>query len=164
VFDHARTLEREIEIRFHRIEPDILAALRRVTDNATVFVTRRHENTSHYYRSQIIQNARNHYNYFADTSSYRSWVCLNMNWQRRAKLVFTVHGMGSPFSGTLVCAPFIEFRDTDDDGQDRDTVIPVAEEAFVFFYNETEQEVLNRFREWREHVLVIALRELTTNL
>ena len=78
--------------------------------------------------------------------------------------MFTFHGIGTPFSGSLVCAPFLELRDTDDDGQTRDTLIPVADEAFVFFYSETQPEVLARFREWRERVLVIALRELTANL
>ena len=87
-----------------------------------------------------------------------------MVWQRKAKLVFAFHGIGRPFSGSLVCAPFLEFRDKDDEGHTDTAVVPVAEEAFVFFYNETEKRAPERFRPWRERVLMVALRELSKNL
>lgn len=76
--------------------------------------------------------------------------------------------MGSPFNGSLVCAPFLEFIDADkDEGESitkHTTFIPVADEAFVFFYNEQEQELLKRFAPWRERVLTVALQELSQNL
>jgi hypothetical protein len=118
----------------------------------------------HFYRSQIIYNAKYNLKYFADTTDYRSWVSLNMVWARKARLVFAFHGIGRPFSGSLVCAPFLEFRDTDEEGHVDTAVVPVAEEAFVFFYNESETRALQRFKPWRERVLVVALRELSQNL
>ena len=87
-----------------------------------------------------------------------------MIWERRARLVFTIHGIGRPFSGSLICAPFLEFRDLDDDGQARFTLVPVAEEGFVFFFNETKDRVLDRFQPWCENVLKVALKELTQSL
>ena len=164
VFNHAKALENDIKSRLDRVVPDIQSALERLGEHANVFITRSNLSTDHYYRHQIVENAKNHFGYFADTNSYRSWVCLNMTWQRRAKLVFAFHGIGRPFSGSLTCAPFLEFRDTDDEGRTRESAVPVADEAFVFFYSETGQEVLRRYREWQERVLVIALRELTANL
>jgi Fic family protein len=164
VFDNAQALELELQTRLNAIAPDIATALKRVTAVATAFTSRSDEHTSHYYRSQIVENAKFHLGYFADTSDYRSWVSLNMNWQRRAKLVFAFHGIGRPFSGSLVCAPFLEFKDSDDEGQSRATLVPVAEEAFVFFYNETEANALSRFQPWLEHVLTVALQELSQNL
>ena len=107
-----------------------------------------------------MENARNHLNYFADTSSYRSWVTLNMSWERRARLVFPFHGIGRPFSGSLVCAPFLEFRDVEENEQTHSTVTPIASEAFVFFYNEDYDNILQRFEKWREKVLTVALKEL----
>jgi len=119
---------------------------------------------SHYFRSQIIENAKHHLGYYADTSDYRSWISLTLIWQRRAKLVFAFHGIGRPFSGSLVCAPFLDFRDADDEGQTRALFVPVADEAFVFFYYEIEQDALSRFQSWRERVLTVALKELSQNL
>jgi hypothetical protein len=85
-------------------------------------------------------------------------------WERKARLVFAFHGIGRPFNGSLVCAPCLEFRDTDEEGHVDTEVVPVAEEAFMFFYNETESRALERFGPWRERVLIVALRELSQNL
>ena len=164
VFDYADALQRDIDQRFTEIIPTIITALQRVTPSASVFMTRSDDFTSHYFRSQIIENAKYHLHYYADTSGYRTWVSLNMNWQRRAKLVFAFHGIGRPFSGSLVCAPFLEFRDADDEGQTRATLVPLADEPFVFFYNETEERAVSRFRPWRERILTIAVKELSQNL
>ena len=87
-----------------------------------------------------------------------------MNWSRRSLLVFAIHGIGKPFNGSLICAPFMEFRDTDEEGQVRSALVPVTEEGFVFFYNETKDRLMARFRPWREAVLKVALKELTQNL
>jgi hypothetical protein len=102
--------------------------------------------------------------YFVDTAEYRAWIALNMNWSRRARLVFAFHGIGKPFNGSLICAPFLEFRDTDEESQVRSALVPVAEEGFVFFYNEAQDRLLARFAPWREGVLKVALKELTQNL
>jgi Fic family protein len=164
VFKHAEALADDVVARLENITAGITTALQRVTSSGTAFITRSNESTDHYYRSQIIYNAKYHLNYFADTSDYRAWVCLNMVWERKARLVFAFHGIGRPFSGSLVCAPFLEFRDTDDEGHIDTAVIPVADEAFVFFYNETEARALERFKPWLERVLTVALRELSRNL
>jgi Fic family protein len=164
VFLHAEALAGDVVARLEDIAPGVTTALQRVASSGSAFITRSNEITDHYYRSQIIYNAKYHLKYFADTSVYRAWVCLNMVWERKARLVFAFHGIGRPFSGSLVCAPFLEFRDTDDEGHTDTAVIPVADEAFVFFYNETEARALERFRLWRERVLAVALSELSQNL
>lgn len=87
-----------------------------------------------------------------------------MRWSRRGELVFAIHGIGKPFNRSLICAPFLEFKDTDEDGQMRAALLPVAEEGFVFFYNEERDRLLLRFRPWRETVPKVALKELTQNL
>jgi hypothetical protein len=135
-----------------------------VSDGATAFVTESSSETDHYFRAQIIDNAKHHIGYFADTGEYRSWVALNMRWSRRGQLVFAIHGIGRPFNGSLICAPFLEFKDTDEEGQMRTALVPVTEEGFVFFYNEDRERLLSRFRPWRENVLKVALKELTQNL
>lgn len=164
VFDWARMLEGDLHHSLEEITPDIRAVIKKISGNGKAFITASKSNTNHYYRNQIIENAKNHLHYFADTSAYRSWVALNMIWERRAQLVFAFHGIGRPFNGSLTCAPFLEFQDTDEDGQARSTLVPVVEEGFVFFYNDTEDRLLARFRPWRDQVLKVALKELSQNL
>ncbi len=164
VFDLAHFIEEDLNSRLSAIEPSVAEALRRVTTKATAFVTRSNAQTDHYFRAQIIEIAKKHINYFADTSEYRSWIALNMRWSRRSQLVFAIHGIGKPFNGSLICAPFLEFKDTDEDSQTRSALVPVTEDGFVFFYNEEKDSLLARFRPWRETVLRVALKELTQNL
>jgi hypothetical protein len=164
VFDLAIIVEHDLRDRLTTITPTVATALQRVSDGATAFVTMSSSETNHYFRAQIIDNAKRHIGYFADTGEYRSWVALNMRWSRRGQLVFAIHGIGRPFNGSLICAPFLEFKDADEEGQLRAALVPVTEEGFVFFYNEDRERLLSRFRPWRENVLKVALKELTQNL
>lgn len=164
VFDLAHLIEDDIDTRLKGINAPVATALQRVANGATASVTRSSPETDHYFRAQIIDNAKHHLGYFADTGEYRSWVALNMRWSRRGQLVFAIHGIGKPFNGSLICAPFLEFKDTDEEGQMRAAMVPVAEEGFVFFYNEDKDRLLSRFTPWRENVIRVALKELTQNL
>jgi hypothetical protein len=74
-------------------------------------------------------------------------------------LVFSFHGIGHEFSGALVCAPFLDFRDTDEDSQNRSTMIPVAEEPFIFFHNDDEGKLHSRFAVWLDQVLKVAISQ-----
>jgi Fic family protein len=164
VFQHAEALESELVSYLETLVPGLHQVLLHISSRGSAFVNRSNSETSHFYRAQIIENAKHHLDYFADTSSYRSWISLNMVWERRARLVFAFHGIGRPFSGSLVCAPFLEFRDSDEDDQVQLTVIPVTEEAFVFFYNETLSRTRERFRAWRDKVVAVAIRQLGESL
>ena len=164
VFDLAGSLQDDLEVRLRSISTDVAGALRRVDDSATAAVRRSDENTSYYFRAQIIETAKSHVGYFADMSEYKAWIALDLRWLRRAQLVFSIHGIGKPFNGSLICAPFLEFKDTDEDNQTRASLVQVAEEGFVFFYNEDRDRLLTRFAPWRENVLEVALKELTQNL
>ncbi|MFB9985338.1 Fic family protein [Mesorhizobium kowhaii] len=164
VFILAEALEDDLDARLRAISPSVTTALQKVLQSGTAFVTRSSGGTDHYFRAQIIENAKFHLHYYADTAEYRSWIALNMNWSRRARLIFSFHGIGKPFNGSLICAPFLEFRDTDEESQVRSALVPVTEAGFVFFYNEAKDRLLARFAPWREGVLKVALKELIQNL
>ena len=167
VFNLASALEDDLEERLNKIAQDVLGSLNQIASGATVFVRRSEEKTGHFYRAQIVRIAKEHIDYYANTSEYRSWVSLNMRWSRRGRLVFAIHGAGRPFNGGLICAPFLEFKDyddTEDESQSNSTLIPVDEEGFIFFYNEDRDKLLARFRPWRENVLKVVIKELALNL
>ncbi|MBC6438703.1 MAG: Fic family protein [Rhodobacteraceae bacterium] len=164
VFDYAAAIEQDIKDRLNAITPELEGAVQQILDNAAVQVNRSDAETGHYFRAQIVDTAKNHLGYFANTRAYRAWVALNLKWSRRAKLVFAIHGIGRPFNGSLICAPSLEFKDLDEDGAPHTARVPLAEDGFVFFYTEAEDRILACFRPWREHVLTTALREVTQNL
>ena len=58
VFKLANVLESDLEDRLRAIAPDVEAALSRVLDAATAFVTRSAPETDYYFRAQIIENAK----------------------------------------------------------------------------------------------------------
>ena len=164
VFEIAAELESNLHDRLDSIAPDVRNALLRVSNSGAAWVNAKEDETGHYYRAQIIENANKYLHYFVNFSEFRSWVTLNMRWERRARLVFAIHGIGRQFGGSLICAPFLEFRDNDEDSEIHSTLVPVANEGFIFFYNETTDMVLKRLQTWREQALQIALDELTQNL
>jgi len=164
VFDLAGALEADSISYFEGLLPDLKEVLQQSSSNGHAFVSSSNDDTAFYYKGQIIENARSYLNYFADTVTYKSWVALNMVWLRKSRLVLTFHGIGQPFTGSLVCAPFMEFRDSQDEEPAHTSLAPVAEEPFVFFYNETEAKVLDRFKNWRDKVVTVALKELSKNL
>ena len=143
---------------------NIKGALQRISPDSEVFVIEADINTDHYFRSQIVENAKDRLNYFANMNEFRHWVSLNMYWRRRAKLVFAIHGIGREFNGTLICAPFLEFRDSDEEGVQNSSLVPVAEEGFLFFHNEVLEDARQRFQPWRDAVFSAAMRELTGSL
>lgn len=163
VFSHAAALEAATVTYLESLIPNLQQVMLSLSPRGTAFVKKSTESTSHYYWGQIIENARE-LDYFVDNSSYRSWVSLNMAWNRRARLVFAFHGIGRPFSGSLICAPFLEFRDFDEDEQTHSTVMPVTDEGFVFFYNESLPQTKQRFSAWREKVIAVALKQLGESL
>lgn len=166
VFEHASIIEANIYKRLEEVSADVEKSLRNIDGNAKVVVNKSGAKTDYYFRTEIIKNAKKWLNYFFNPSEYRSWIALNMTWSRRAKLVFAIHGIGKPFNGSLICAPFLQFKDQNGNGrgQQGTAMVPVAEEGFIFFYKEDQGKMLERFRPWREEVINIAIKELTDNL
>lgn len=164
VFSVSHFIEEDALNWLDTLSGQVKSALEPLDKNANCFAIKSTDSNSYFYRAQIISMARTHLHYYADTQDYRSWVGMIINWQRQAKLVFAFHGIGRPFSGTLICAPFLEFKDKDEDNEIRTTLIPVAEEGFVFFYSDDQEKALARFRSWREAVFKVALKEIMQNL
>lgn len=162
VFDLSKVIENDTFDKMDSISSDLHSIMRSLSPtNGDAFVRRSDDTTNHFYKGQIVENARNHLGYYADTRSYRAWVALNLYWQRKAHLVFTFHGIGQEFNGTLVCAPFLEFRDVDNDVQSHATLFPVAQEAFIFFHNEDPEKLRVRYGRWMEQSLEIAISQLS---
>jgi Fic family protein len=164
VFDRAQELEGYLEQRLNAIGPKLKAILQRIDPSSGVQMTRSTAENDYYFKGQIIQNAKEYLNYFADTLEYRSWVSLTLYWKRRAKLVYATHSIGRPFSGSLVCAPFLEFYDKDEEGTERAALVPVTDEPFVFFHTDNKADIQRRFDAWLDASIAVFIKELRANL
>ena len=164
ILDHADIIQGNLEGRLNELIPDIKDALSKVHPQCTVYIDGSKEETEHYFRSQIIDNAKHHFKYYADMSTYRSWISLQMYWSRRGRLVFPIHGIGRKLSGGLICSPFLDFRDDEEKGEHKVSMLPVSEDGFIFFHNEKKEQLMSRFKEWREEVLEVFILELSRNL
>lgn len=167
VFIVVQDIERDLQSNLDSLVcPSLTTALKRKDFKATARTDRSTDDTAHYYRAQIMQNAEGAYAYRPAPWDHQSWIALNMKWNnRRARLVFTFHGIGRPFTGSVVCAPFWELSDVDEDNKVIPSVLkPIAHELFVAFYNEEITRALERFRPWRDEVVKSAILELSRNI
>lgn len=160
VFDHAHALEQQTSDALDALIPNLRQYLAKAGIDANIYSCRSTEKDSHWYYGQIKENARNNYHYFINDKVYRSWVSLRVYWQRRARLVFAFHAASREFTGTMICAPFIEFLDPAGENETRATLIPISDEAFLFFHNEIPDQLKKRFKDWLNPCLLIAIKQL----
>jgi Fic family protein len=98
--------------------------------------------------------------YFADTSTYQSWICLYIHEKGKAELVIAFHGLGREFLGIMAASAL--FVSWDDWRHDTNKAIvegpyQACDEIFQFAYNEVPDQVLTRFRKWLDRSVVIGL-------
>jgi len=122
------------------------------------------EENSYWFKYQIIQVARNS-GYFADTSTYRSWIRLRIRWERQAELVLSFHSLGQSFIGVMAVSAFLLYKDllSKDPDQEEPPALPepirLTEDIFQFSYDEDREKVATRFTKWVEDALFVALRD-----
>ena len=115
------------------------------------------EPNSYYYRYQIITVA-NEFEYFANTSSFASWVALAIQTDTRAEILFSIHGLGREFAGVLACTAMIDFKQTTDSGDSQiGDVIRLSADPFHFSYNDREVDVIPRFSKWANACIIRGL-------
>ncbi len=164
ILQHAKAIQEDIKFRLDQLCPDIENALGKVYTSQKVSIEESNEETEHYFGSQII-NTVNRLEYFANRATFHSWISLQMYWSRRARLVFSIHGIGKRSSHeALVCSPFLDVTDYEKNHQTSSSLIPIAEDGFIFFKSENQEKLNDRFGEWCEEVLSVFLVELAQNL
>ena len=159
----------------HRLEEACHAELKSVSEalgsadgaiRIPAQVSRSGEHNHHYYKSQIIDAARQQ-RYFADTSTYRSWVRLHLSGEQEASLLVSFHGVGRVFKGGMAASAFLEYRYEDEDGRRvPQPPIVLSESPFLFFNTEADMEdlVVARFHAWLNPLINVALADLMNKL
>lgn len=118
----------------------------------------------HYFQKQIVETA-NHFDYFANFDRYRSWVRLTLATEQEFDYVISIHGYGPGDSGILAASAFTYLKvPHEDGGTEAVNVHSAATDLFQFNYAESYDSTLNRFSEWLESSLAIALAEWKRSL
>lgn len=119
---------------------------------------------SHYFWFQVVEIAK-HFGYFASFERYRSWVQLGIVTDTVFELVVSFHGYGHGANGVLAASAFTALRVEQEGGTTRPiNTIPASTDLFQFNYAEEDTSIENRFIDWLDHVIAIALGEWRRNL
>lgn len=164
VFVYSEVLERIVLERFESLSAELEGILKGLDSRAKVSVDRSDKETGYYFRGQIVHLAKKFLHYYADTFTHATWVRLKLGWSRRAQVVLAFHSTGAQFSGVLVIAPFLEFRDEEGDADPHATLVNLAQEPFEFYFNEDREKLIDRFDKWFETVLTALFAELVESV
>ena len=173
VFSLAGSLEDFTHDRFGEVRDELQQELATVAPNIEVFVDRAkdQEERDHYFRSQIIDAARE-LEYFANTRTYRSWIRLVIREHRQSvelansddpssqtQILLSFHGIGQEFRGVLVASSMIFRRElSEDEWTQTSDSTPLSNSVFQFNYRDTEGSIIARFSPWLEDCLIVGLR------
>jgi prophage maintenance system killer protein len=113
----------------------------------------------HYFYKQILEVAHRH-NYFANLDRYRSWIRIGITTTERFEIVLTLHGYGYGDTGIMAASAFTNRRvEREDAGTEYVDVQPACVDLFQFNYVESRESTVERFGDWLESALAIALGE-----
>jgi hypothetical protein len=139
------------------VAKELSGALVAVDRHYAASVDRSDTTNDQWFKHQIIKIAR-HFDYYADTRTFRSWVRLKIKEDRQTELVLSFHSVGTTFVGVLGVSAFVEFRDRNEEGESTlDGPYPASSELFEHSYLDDGQTISDRFRTWLQKVIVVAL-------
>jgi hypothetical protein len=171
VYQHAESLVNVVEGKFRSLVTALDSQLRAVTPpQARIKYQARSNaanNTSaqrHYFQKQIVDAAKQ-FDYYANFEQYRSWIRVTLSTEQEFDYVVSFHGYGPGSTGILVASAFTYVKATREDGGIEPVNLhPAATDLFQFNYVEPYASTEQRFSEWLESSIAIALAEWKRSL
>jgi Fic family protein len=153
VFIMSSSIQSLTEEALRKISKEITEVLRVESPEFFSTIERNVQDSDHYFRSQIIQLARQ-FDYYADTNTYKAWVRLKVKERRQTDIIISFHCLGVNFVGVMAVSAFVQHKDLSDEGtQLSDRPIPLCNEIFQFSYKETIADVRVRYERWLDRVI-----------
>ena len=113
----------------------------------------------HYFYNQIVEVARK-FDYFANLDRYRAWIRISIRTEENFEFVVSFHGYGYGDTGIMAVSAFTDRRvEKEEGGAEPIGVQPASIDLFQFNYAEPFDSTAERFRDWLEGALAIALGE-----
>ncbi|MBL8499768.1 MAG: Fic family protein [Nitrosomonas sp.] len=171
VFEHADKLCAIIDTKFKSLITTLDTQLRELTPpqtkqkyHARMNIADNSSPQRHYFQKQIVDTA-NHFDYFANSKQYHSWVRMILTTELEFDYIVTIHGYGHGDTGILAASAFTFLKAPREDGETETLDIhPAAADIFQFNYAESYDSIEKRFLEWLESSLAIALAEWKRSL
>ncbi len=170
VFEHADKLFAMVEFKLKSLATTLDAQLALLTlphkqkYQARTNAADNQSQQRHYFQKQMVEIA-NHFDYFANFDKYRSWIRITLMTDHEFDYVVTIHGYGSGDSGILAASAFTYLKvPREEGGTETINCHPAATDLFQFNYVESYDSTQQRFTEWLDSSLAIALAEWKRSL
>ncbi len=165
VFQYSERLRDISNERINSISKSLNESLRGVTPpNQPPYHARSNSadnesNERHYFHGQIVDIARK-FDYYANLNRHRSWSRLLIQTKECFEFVVSFHGYGHGNNGIMVASAFTSMRvPKEEGGNELANTNPACLDLFQFNYAESPENIEQRFREWLESSITIALAE-----
>ena len=119
---------------------------------------------NHYFHGQITELAKR-FGYFSNLETYKSWARLSIHTKEHFEFVVSIHGYGRRNIGIMAVSAFTAKRvDREEGGTEPVELKPACPDLFQFNYAEKMESIEQRFDDWLESVVAIALAEWNRTL
>ncbi len=115
------------------------------------------DSRSYYHRYQVVETAKQ-LGYFANLRNYHTWIQLVINVETSTMLLLSFHVLGHEYLGLLVCTACAYHRDDSDEGERNiSDMQPLIDSPFQFSYADEEVNLIERFKQWLEDLILTGL-------
>ena len=151
--------------RLQDVAYEIKLSVQNFVDDAQVFTVSAPvgDTRSYYHRYQVVETAKQ-LEYFANLRNYHTWIQLVINVEISTTLLLSFHVLGHEYRGLLVCTACAYHKDRDDSEEgDRNTsniisdIQSLTDSPFQFSYADEEENLIERFKQWLENVILTDL-------
>lgn len=154
----AETLFETASNRLQLLCEEIKLSVQNLVENAQIFtvVAPAGDERSYYHRYQIVETAKQQ-DYFANLSSYHSWIQLVIKIEAPTVILLSFHVLGREHLGLLVCSVCAYHRDDIEEGGNISDIQPLTESPFQFSYADNKENLVKRFHQWLEEAIITGL-------
>jgi Fic family protein len=145
--------------RLRDVADEIRLSIQNFVDDAQVFTlsTPVGDPRSYYHRYQVVETAKQ-LGYFANLRNYHSWIQLVINVETSTILLISFHVLGHEYRGLLVCTVCAYHKDDSEEGEHNISDIQsLTDSPFQFSYADEEENLIERFKQWLEDVILTGL-------
>lgn len=145
--------------RLQDVADEIKLSIQNFVNNAEVFTISAPSNDdrSYYHRYQVLQTAKQ-LGYFANLRNYHTWIQLVINVETSTMLLLSFHVLGHEYRGLLVCTACAYHRDdSEEDKSNISDIESLTDSPFQFSYADEEDNLIERFKQWLEDVILTGL-------
>lgn len=146
--------------RLQEISDEIRVSLANLVSETQIFTVESPPDgsKSHYHRYQIVETAKQ-LDYFANLRPYHRWIQLVISLGSSTTMILiSFHVLGHEYRGLLVCSACAYHRDDADEGErNTNDIQTLTDSLFQFSYADDEYNVVKRFKDWLEEIIVTGL-------